>query len=124
MRHPAVALVGFIVAIGLVAALVATVFDEVKPPPGAPAGERLYYRYCLPCHGRDGRGSWRATLFLIRPSDLSDPTRLRADSDAYLHELIKNGGSPLGKPGMPAFGYNLDDRQIGEVIGFVRALRR
>ena len=26
--------------------------------------ERLFYAYCIECHGRDGRGSWRAALFL------------------------------------------------------------
>ncbi len=124
MRHPAIVLMGFIVAIGLIAALVAIAVEETKPPPGAPLGERIYYRYCVDCHGRGGRGSWRATLFLIRPGDLTDTARMRASSDAYLHELIKHGGSPLGKAGMPGFGFHLDDPQIDAVIAYVRTLSR
>ena len=124
MRHPAIVLMGFIVAIGLIARLVAVAVEETKPPPGASLGQRIYYRYCIDCHGRSGRGSWRATLFLIRPGDLTDPARMRASSDTYLHELIKHGGAPLGKPGMPGFGSHLDDSQIDAVIAYVRTLSR
>ena len=98
--------------------------EETKPPPGASLGQRIYYRYCIDCHGRSGRGSWRATLFLIRPGDLTDPARMRAGSDTYLHELIEHGGAPLGKPGMPGFGSHLDDSQIDAVIAYVHTLSR
>jgi mono/diheme cytochrome c family protein len=117
-------LFGSIVAIGLLAVLVAIAVENPPPPPRAGLGERVYYRYCVDCHGRDGRGSWRALLFVIRPGDLTDPARLRADSDDYLRMLIKHGGAPLGKPGMPAFEFTLDDRQIDAVIAYVRGLSR
>lgn len=124
MRHPGVVLIAFVLAIGAIALLVAMAVQETTPPPGAGLGERVYYRYCVDCHGRDGRGSWRAALFLIRPGDLSDAARLGRDSDAYLRELIKHGGAPLGKPGMPGFGMHLDDRQIAAVVEYVRSLSR
>ena len=117
-------LFGSIVAIGLVAVLVAIAVQTPPPPSGAGLGERIYYRYCVDCHGRDGRGSWRAYLFLIRPRDLTDAARMRANSDEYLRALIKHGGAPLGKPGMPAFESTLDDRHIDAVIAFVRGLSR
>ncbi len=53
-----------------------------------------------------------------------DAARMRANSDDYLRALIKHGGAPLGKPGMPAFESTLDDRQIDAVIAFVRGLSR
>ena len=93
-----------------------------KPPPGAPLGQRVYYRYCAACHGRDGRGSWRAVLFLLRPGDLTDGTRMLGHSDQYLFDLVKHGGAPLGKPGMPGFGFNLTDEQIRAVVAYVRSL--
>ncbi|MBI3628053.1 MAG: cytochrome c [Candidatus Rokubacteria bacterium] len=124
MRHPGVVLIAFVLAIGLIALLVAKAVEEARPPPGAALGERVYYRYCVDCHGRDGRGSWRAALFLIRPGDLTDAARLGQDSDAYLRELIKQGGAPLGMPGMPGFGMHLDDRQIAAVVEYVRSLSR
>ena len=116
-------LFGSIVAIGLVAGLVAIAVENPPPPPWAGLGERVYYRYCVDCHGRDGRGSWRALLFVIRPGDLTDAARMRADSDDYLRLLIKHGGAPLGRPGMPAFELTLDDRQIDAVIESPRATK-
>jgi mono/diheme cytochrome c family protein len=124
MRRPALVLIAFAAVIGLTAVLVAVAVQETPPPPGASLGERIYYRYCVDCHGRDGRGSWRATIFLIRPGDLSDQARMRVRDDRYLFELIKHGGAPLGRPGMPGFGFNLNDQQIEAVIRFTRTLSR
>lgn len=122
MRRP---LVGFAVAIaviGLFAGGLAWLLDTPAPPPGATRGERVYYALCVSCHGVTGRGSWRTTLFLVRPGDLSDLARLSAVSDQYLFDLIKNGGAPIGRPGMPAFGTALTDEQIREVVQYVRSL--
>ncbi len=124
MRRPLLVLILCIAAIALVAAFVAVAVQEEKPPPGAPLGERVYYRYCADCHGRNGRGSWRATLLLIRPGDLTDAARMRSHSDRYLFDLVKLGGSPLGKPGMPGLGFNLTDEQIEAVVAYVRAISR
>ena len=86
--------------------------------------QRLYLSNCATCHGARGDGSWRATVFLMRPGDLTDPRTMDALSDEYLHTLIKNGGATLGKPGMPAFGFHLTDEQIGELIRHLRTLPR
>jgi mono/diheme cytochrome c family protein len=122
MRRPALVVLGTILAFGLLAVLVAVAFETPQPPPGASLGERVYYRYCADCHGRDGRGSWRATFFVLRPGDLADEARMGQHSDAYLYELIKSGGAPLGKPGMPGFAFHLTDAQIDAVIAHVRTL--
>ncbi len=124
MRKAALVLVLFIAAIGLVSLLVALAVQEARPPGNASLGERTYYRFCMDCHGRDGRGSWRATLLLVRPGDLSDAKRMQAHTDQYLFDLVKHGGSPFGKPGMPGFGFNLDDAQIQAVVAYVRTLSR
>jgi mono/diheme cytochrome c family protein len=124
MRAAALALALSVAAIGLVSALVARAVQETRPPAGASLGERVYYRFCVDCHGRDGRGSWRATLMLIRPGDLSNQARMRDHADQYLFDLVKHGGSPVGKPGMPGFGFNLDDAQIRAVVAYVRTLGR
>jgi mono/diheme cytochrome c family protein len=91
-------------------------------PKSATPGQRVYLTYCAECHGANGRGSWRATLFLLRPGDLSDPRTLAPLPDEYLFDLIKSGGAPIGKPGMPAFGYHLSDDQIREMIRYIRGL--
>ena len=78
----------------------------------------------MTCHGPDGRGSWRASLFLIRPGNLADAARLDQRSDQYLVDIIKNGGAPIGRPGMPAFGAALSDEEIRELVAYVRGLSR
>jgi len=108
-------------AIGIFAGSLAWILDTPTPPPGASREERLYYRDCVTCHGVDGRGSWRAALFLLRPRDLTDPS-VRAHSDQYLFDIIKSGGAPVGRPGMPAFGSALDDADIAALVRYVRRL--
>jgi mono/diheme cytochrome c family protein len=45
-------------------------------------------------------------------------------SDQYLFDIIKNGGSPLGRPGMPAFGYHLTDDDLKALIAYIRTLSK
>lgn len=106
----------------LAALLAALLLPERPPPPGASSDERLYASLCASCHGPRGRGSWRATLLLIRPGNLADPSRMRALTDQHLLDLIKHGGAPIGQPGMPAFGFHLTDAEITELAAYVRSL--
>jgi mono/diheme cytochrome c family protein len=123
-RRPVVALVVALVAVALFAGGLAWLLDTPEPPPGASRPERLYYAFCAACHGRDGRGAWSAMLFLVRPGDLTDRVRLTRYSDRYLVDLIKHGGAPIGRPGMPAFGAQLSDADIEALVRYVRALER
>ena len=43
-------------------------------------------------------------------------------SDQYLFDLIKHGGAPIGRPGMPAFGTTLSDDDIRLLVRYVRRL--
>jgi len=122
MRRPFIALAVAIAAIGIFTGGLAWLLNDPRPPAGASRGERLYYAYCIECHGRDGRGSWRAALFLLRPGNLADTSRMSTHSDQYLFDIIKNGGSPLGRPGMPAFGYHLTDDDLKALIAYIRTL--
>jgi mono/diheme cytochrome c family protein len=124
MRRPLLALVLAIAAIGVVTAGLAALLDTPRPPRGAARGERLFFGLCVTCHGTDGRGSWRAALFLIRPGNLADAARLGRHPDQYLFDIIKDGGAPIGRPGMPAFGAALSDDEIRELVAYVRALSR
>jgi len=84
--------------------------------------QRTYLTHCASCHGANGHGSWRATIFLMRAGDLGDARALEGRTDEYLLGLIKDGGATIGKPGMPAFGFHLSDEQIRELIRYVRGL--
>ena len=122
MRRPLVALVVALAVIGTFTGGLAWLLSDPRPPAGASRGQRLYYAFCAECHGLDGRGSWRAALFLLRPGDLADAAAMRAHSDTYLFHIIKHGGAPIGRPGMPAFGARLSDDDITAVVDYVRAL--
>ena len=120
MRRAVVILGAVIVGIGIFTGGLAWLLTDPRPPAGASRGERLYYAYCAQCHGVDGRGSWRAALFLLRPGDLAE--RSRGESDRYLFDIIKQGGSPIGRPGMPAFGYQMTDADIEALVAYIRTL--
>ncbi len=124
MRRPVLALAVVLTAIGAFAGGLAWLLDTPRPPAGAPKAERLYMGLCASCHGEDGGGSWRAALFLVRPGRLSDGAALGRRSDQYLFDLIKHGGAPIGRPGMPAFGSTLADADIVDLVGYVRGLSR
>src|SRR5260370_5107956 len=113
--------VAAVAAIGVCAGGLGWLLTDARPPAGAPRAQRLYYAYCAECHGADGRGSWRASLFLLRPRDLTDP-RVAAQSDRYLFDILKHGGATIGRPGMPALGAQLPDEDIQLLVGYVRTL--
>src|SRR2546430_17319699 len=100
MRRGVLMVLAAIAAIGVFAGALGWLLTDARPPAGAPRAQRLYYAHCAECHGVDGRGSWRASLFLLRPSDLTDP-RAAAQSDRYLFDIIKHGGGCHRPPGPP-----------------------
>jgi mono/diheme cytochrome c family protein len=104
----------------LLGSLAALLWLPHPVPKTATPVQRAYLVHCASCHGAEGRGSWRATLFLMRPGNLTDRGRMTALSDAYVFDLIKHGGAIVGKPGMPAFGFHLSDDQIRELTGYLR----
>jgi mono/diheme cytochrome c family protein len=91
-------------------------------PKTATPVQRAYLTHCATCHGANGHGSWRATIFFLRPGDLTDRRVMAQLPDDYIFSLIKNGGATIGKPGMPAFGYHLSDPEIRALVAHVRSL--
>ena len=122
MRRGVLVLVAAVAAVGALTGGLAWLLTDLRPPASASRAQRLYYAYCVECHGVDGRGSWRASLFLLRPGDLTDRRRIAAESDQYLFDLIKNGGATIGRSGMPAFGAQLSDEDIAMLVAYVRTL--
>ena len=121
MRRPLAVLAIVIALVGAFTGGLAWLLDTPPARPGATRGERLYQGLCATCHGPDGRGSWRAALFLLRPGNLAGG-EVRRDPDQYLFEIIKNGGAPIGRPGMPAFGSHLTEADLHALVAYVRSL--
>ncbi len=84
------------------------------------AGQAIYQDLCASCHRPDGTGS--ASLF----PNLSQAAPVSARDPATVLRVILQGAQsvatdrePTG-PAMPAFGWQLDDRQISAVATYVR----
>ncbi|MBN3787891.1 c-type cytochrome [Burkholderia sp. Ac-20353] len=89
--------------------------------PANDPGAKVYNAYCLHCHGADGRGY----APLLAPL-AGNPNLLEQDA-ASLINVTLNGSDTLvidGVPSaypMPAFSNVLNDRQIADVLTFMRA---
>jgi mono/diheme cytochrome c family protein len=87
-------------------------------------GKRLFLHYCAVCHGETGAGDgFNAYNLNPRPRNLTDPEFLNAVSDAWLAEIIAQGGRGVNKsPLMPTWGNTLNKRQIEALVTFIRTL--
>jgi mono/diheme cytochrome c family protein len=97
---------------------------SVPPEPNGTAadqanGDMLYGMDCDSCHGKDGRhptstGQWMYPRVL----DLGSP-EVQGWSDAELFWIVKNG---VRFSGMPAFGKVQNDKEIWDLVRYVRSL--
>jgi copper transport protein len=81
------------------------------------SGKTIYQQNCVSCHGDGGRGDGPAARSLPGlPADFTQ-AHFMTHTDAELFGWIKGG-----KPGtaMPAFGEQLDDEQVWQVITYIR----
>ena len=81
------------------------------------AGQIVYERYCLTCHGVNGRGDGPGAEGLEPPpADLAVHVPLHGDADIY--RFIANG---IEGTSMVALADNLTDDEIWHVINYIRA---
>ena len=83
-----------------------------KPAPSAAVTPRLLYeRNCAVCHGPQGQGTQLGTMKI--PPLSSGPAL--TDPDEKFFKQIMDGGN-----GMPPFKATLDDKQIADLVRFIR----
>ena len=89
-------------------------------------GQNVYRHYCQTCHGEAGAGDgFNAFNLDPHPRDLSDPAFQKAKSDADLADAIRRGGAGVGLSAlMPPWGHTLSERQIADLVAFLRSLKR
>jgi mono/diheme cytochrome c family protein len=84
-------------------------------------GAAIFKKYCVLCHGDKGEGDGIAAKnHNPRPANL---TRSEL-SDAQKEAIIRNGGGSVGRSeAMPPWRQELSDRQIKDLIGFLRTIK-
>jgi len=84
-------------------------------------GKPIYEKYCMACHGPQGKGDGPAGKMLKPPpADFTSATS-KKKSEANLREVVENG-----KPGtaMVPWKSQLSETEVSDVIGYVMALRK
>lgn len=84
------------------------------------SGSQLYRRYCVSCHGNDGKAKTSKGKF-SHARDLSDPQWQDEVSDARIFNSIMNGRSERGN--MPPFNTKLNEKEVNSLVDFVRTLK-
>ncbi|HEY6327862.1 MAG TPA: c-type cytochrome [Blastocatellia bacterium] len=83
------------------------------------AGRKVYQRNCAGCHGPGGKGDGSMALSGGTPSDLTDDVWDHGSSDGEIFMVIHDGVSA----DMQGYKDKLTDKQIWQVIRFIRSLR-
>ena len=108
---------GGVVILVLIAAQVVAAQDKAE-------GKKLYVTYCSGCHGETGKGDGPAAVSLpVKPANHTDGTAMNQIPDKILSEIISKGGQAVGKsPFMPGWGSQLNEKQIRDILAYVRSL--
>ena len=87
-------------------------------------GQAVYERNCALCHGPTGQADGPAAAALpIKPPPLTDGRLLNGLSDDFLVQVVRDGAGSVGlAPQMPAFGRQLTDKEIRDVVAYVRTM--
>jgi mono/diheme cytochrome c family protein len=91
-----------------------------KDDPSMVAGAAIYRDQCSACHGLDGHGV--PHLF---PS-LAESSMVHSDDPSTLVRIVLRGARSAAtkdeptSPGMPSFGWQLDDEKLAAVVTYVR----
>ncbi len=87
-------------------------------------GAHKYFIYCARCHGNTGHGDGPAAHRLAtQPCNFRDCAEMSRVPDATLFRIIKGGGDAAGlSNAMPAWGGALKDRDISDVVSYLRSL--
>jgi len=87
--------------------------------PPRPASQ-LYRRYCISCHGSDGKAKTSKGRF-SHARDLTDAQWQSDVSDERIFNSIMNGRNVRGN--MPAFSDKLNEREVNSLVTFVRSFK-
>ena len=114
-------LVGFLILVCLASfAAHAETFAAHAATTNARTAAQVYRRYCVSCHGNDGRAKTSKGKF-SHARDLTDAQWQADVSDERIFNSIMNGRNVRGN--MPAFSNKLDEKEVNSLVSFVRGLK-
>lgn len=89
-------------------------------------GKRLYEKYCVVCHGLEGKGDgFNAYNLKPKPKDITENGYLDALTDDWLIEAINQGGRGVKRSIlMPSYENTLSKKQIEEIVAYLRFLAK
>ncbi|WHY76031.1 c-type cytochrome [Neobacillus sp. WH10] len=107
-------LIGFyiLIIIGIIVCISNSDIFPKKNSKAIAAGEKVYNKNCLVCHGETGKGEG-----INAGTALNNQKFLNTVSDKDLFNYVKYGREGTG---MPAYGPRLSDKDINNLVAFMR----
>lgn len=93
---------------------------EPAEPSKVRTAAQLYRRYCVSCHGNDGKAKTSKGKF-SHARDLTDAQWHADVSDERIFNSIMNGRDVSGN--MPAFSNKMNEKEVESLVTFVRGLK-
>jgi len=109
----------YFLALSILVYLPVLALGHVEPQKARTAAQ-LYRRYCISCHGNDGRAQTSKGKF-SHARNLADPQWQAEISDERIFNSIMNGRNQRGN--MPAFANKLNEKEAESLVIFVRGLK-
>jgi mono/diheme cytochrome c family protein len=107
----------YLIALLMLACLPAFAANVV---PAERSASQTYRRYCVSCHGSDGKGKTSKGRF-SHARDLTDAEWQTDVSDERIFNSIMNGRNVRGN--MPSFANKLKENDVNSLVNFVRGLK-
>ncbi|MFQ5684965.1 MAG: c-type cytochrome [Candidatus Binatia bacterium] len=91
-------------------------------PPGNAAdvtrGKKIYKMMCRKCHGNEGKGDGpKGKSLKKKPANYTKPGFFDEHPDAELKKVVVEGKKP-----MPSFRKKLKDKDVDDVIAYIKTL--
>jgi mono/diheme cytochrome c family protein len=99
---------------------------ESRLTPAEQRGQALYEYYCYLCHGKTGKADdFNSYSLTTPPAKFADAAFMAKLSDTQAKTVIKGGGPALGlAPQMPTWGGVLTEKQVDDILSFIRTLSK
>ncbi len=86
----------------------------------AERGHKLYNLNCVPCHGQTGKGEGPMSKALnVQSGNLTDRARMSKQSDGEIYWKTAKGKTP-----MPVFEQKLSEKEIWDLVAYVRTFAK